>query len=43
MVYPLVLGQGKRLFDGLGVSRKLRLVSSAPAGETMILTYGTEA
>lgn len=43
MVYPIVLGQGKRLFDGLGMSRKLRLVSSEPAGETVILTFQAEA
>ena len=43
MVYPIVLGQGKRLFDGLGMSRKLRLVSSQTAAETMILTYEGEA
>ena len=43
MVYPIVLGQGKRLFDGLGVSRQLRLVASQPAGETVILTFDAEA
>jgi dihydrofolate reductase len=43
MVYPIVLGQGKRLFDGLGMSRRLRLVASEPAGETVILTFAAEA
>lgn len=43
MVYPIVLGQGKRLFDGLGMSRRLRLLSSEPAGETVILIFGAEA
>ncbi|HTX31285.1 MAG TPA: dihydrofolate reductase family protein [Solirubrobacteraceae bacterium] len=43
MVYPIVLGQGRRLFDGLGMSRPLRLVASRPAGETVILTYQAEA
>jgi dihydrofolate reductase len=43
MVYPIVLGQGKHLFDGLGMSRRLRLVSSQPAGETVILTFQSEA
>lgn len=43
MVYPIVLGQGRRLFEGLGASRKLRLVASEPAGETLILTFHTEA
>ena len=43
MVYPIVLGQGKRLFDRLAMSRRLRLVSSEPAGETVILTFDAEA
>jgi dihydrofolate reductase len=43
MVYPIVLGQGKRLFEGLGMSRRLRLHSSELAGETVILTFGAEA
>jgi dihydrofolate reductase len=43
MVYPIVLGQGKRLFDGLGVSRKLRLLASESAGETVIMTFQAEA
>ncbi len=40
MVYPIVLGQGKRLFDGLPASQRLRLLSSQSAGETVILTFG---
>ena len=39
MVFPVVLGGGKRLFaDGID-STALRLVDSKPAGETLILTY----
>ena len=39
MVYPILLGQGRRLFNGGAASRSLRLTSSEPAGETMILTF----
>jgi dihydrofolate reductase len=39
MVFPVVLGGGKRLFPESGASSALRLVDSKPAGETMILTY----
>jgi dihydrofolate reductase len=39
MVFPTVLGAGKRMFaDGSDVST-LRLVDSKPAGECVILTY----
>jgi len=38
MVFPVVLGKGKRLF-GDGVRRPLRLVESRPAGEVLITRY----
>src|ERR1700682_2551815 len=46
MVYPTVLGAGKRLFGATGETTTLRLVDSKPAGEVVILvlepaaTYG---
>jgi dihydrofolate reductase len=39
MVYPIVLGTGKRLFDGGGGAKALRLSESRPAGETLICIY----
>jgi dihydrofolate reductase len=39
MVFPTVLGAGKRLFAGNGATSTLRLVDSKPAGECLILTY----
>jgi dihydrofolate reductase len=42
MVFPTVLGAGKRLFDG-GDTADLRLVESKPAGECLILTYQPKA
>ena len=39
MVFPVVLGGGKRLFAGDGDVSTLRLVDSKPAGQTLILTY----
>jgi hypothetical protein len=39
MVFPTVLGAGKRLFGETGEARALRLVDSRPAGETLILVY----
>ena len=39
MVYPTVLGAGKRLFGETGAEHPLRLVDSRPAGETLILFY----
>lgn len=40
MVYPVVLGAGKRLFEPGGPRRALRLLDSRPAGECLILSYG---
>ena len=39
MVFPTVLGTGKRLFGGDGDASALRLIDSKPAGETLILVY----
>ncbi|MDQ6811084.1 MAG: dihydrofolate reductase family protein [Actinomycetota bacterium] len=39
MVFPTVLGAGKRLFGETSQSRNLRLVESKPAGETVILIF----
>jgi dihydrofolate reductase len=39
MVFPIVLGKGKRLFADGSDSASLRLVDAKPAGETVILTY----
>ncbi len=39
MVYPVVLGAGKRLFGDSSKVRRLRLVSSQTAGECQILVY----
>jgi dihydrofolate reductase len=45
MVFPVVLGSGKRLFDDTSKAIPLKLVDSKPAGECLILTYqpGEEA
>jgi dihydrofolate reductase len=39
MVFPVVLGSGKRLFPQESDSTALRLVDVKPAGECLILTY----
>ena len=39
MVFPTVLGAGKRLFADDGDASALRLMDAKPAGETLILVY----
>jgi dihydrofolate reductase len=39
MVFPVVLGGGKRLFADDGEMRNLKLVLSKPAGDSLILRY----
>jgi dihydrofolate reductase len=39
MVFPVVLGSGKRLFAETGKENALKLVDSKPAGECLILIY----
>lgn len=39
MVFPTILGAGRRLFGETGAPLPLRLVDSMPAGETVVLTY----
>jgi dihydrofolate reductase len=39
MVFPLVLGDGKRAFGATGATKSLKLAESRPAGETQILIY----
>ena len=39
MVFPTVLGAGKRLFEGTGAAKPMRLVESKPAGECTILIF----
>ena len=39
MVFPTLLGAGKRMFGDLSDAAALRLVESRPAGETLILVY----
>ena len=43
MVFPIVVGTGKRLFGDVGQTRALRLVESKPVGPdgVLILTYET--
>ena len=40
MTFPVVLGSGARLFDGVTGPITMQLLDSRPAGETTILTYG---
>ncbi len=39
MVYPTVLGGGKRLFADPGAQANLKLVEAQPAADTVLLTY----
>lgn len=39
MVYPILLGTGKRLFAPSGPPHTLRMVSHEPAGDCLIVTY----
>ena len=39
MVFPIVLGTGKQLFEGTGTPANLRLASAQEAGDSLILTY----
>ncbi len=39
MVFPVVLGTGKRLFTELAESTSFRLTEAKPAGETLVLVY----
>ena len=43
MVFPTVLGAGKRLFSDTSEAAALRLVDAKPAGETLILIYEPSA
>jgi hypothetical protein len=38
MVFPTVLGAGKRLFADAAATKSLKVVDTQPAGETVILT-----
>jgi hypothetical protein len=39
MVFPVILGDGKRLFSGTEAPASLKLTDSKQAGETTILVY----
>jgi dihydrofolate reductase len=39
VIYPIVLGSGKRLLEDSTIQASLRLVEAAPAAETVLLTY----
>jgi dihydrofolate reductase len=43
MVFPTILGAGKRLFGETSDAAALRLVDAKPAGETLILIYEPSA
>jgi len=40
MVFPLVLGDGKRLFERTSAPKSLKLTEAKPAGDTYIQIYG---
>jgi len=44
MVFPIVVGKGKRLFGDVGETRAVRLVDTKPVGPdgVLILTYRPE-
>jgi dihydrofolate reductase len=39
MVFPIVVGGGRRLFDDSAAQASLRLVEARPAADTVLLTY----
>ncbi len=39
MVFPVVLGAGKRLFGDTDATKSMQLIETKPAGETLILVY----
>jgi dihydrofolate reductase len=39
MVFPILIGKGKRLFTGDAAPRTLELVEARPTGQVVILTY----
>ncbi|HZU39782.1 MAG TPA: dihydrofolate reductase family protein [Solirubrobacteraceae bacterium] len=43
MVFPVLLGSGRRLFGETGAPRALRLLEARPAGACQILTYASAA
>jgi dihydrofolate reductase len=43
MIFPIVLGAGKRLFNELGGQRALRPLDSKRTGECLVLTYAPAA
>ena len=43
MVFPVILGDGKRLFGAAAAARPVRLLDSKQAGECLILVYQREA
>jgi dihydrofolate reductase len=42
MVFPVVLGSGKRLFDGTEGPVTMQLTDTRPAGDAIVLTYGAK-
>jgi dihydrofolate reductase len=41
MVFPVVLGRGKRLFDDVDATTSLRVTGTKTAGECLIVTYAS--